>query len=430
MRTSNLGACVLALGALLPACGGRSIAEEPLSSVPACVPGGQALCGCVGGDYGAQVCLDDGTYGPCDCDGSGPGQGGAGAGVGAGAGSGASGQGGSGAGAADPVGEETEIGTGTSVLVDVMVQDAGIVIITRDAVALVDRAGATLQKVDWPRDITAAAFDGSSLVIADEALFTTLDLDLQEVAGAELVEECASAVMISGDRFVCGPPNDWDRIFYTYATTTGELLAASDEYTYNGIPMRRIPGTDELVTVTVDSSPSDYHLYTVLSDTVTYVGESPYHGDFPINGVYAFDGVPPAHLVTHEGLMLTIHAPGCEPGDWYNQSCFVKDGALGTLSDQEKFVGMDNDADGKVYGITASGSWDGLCEPTCGVQRVNVASHTVEAEAEYTLDIGEVIAARHDPISKTLVVGYRLEGDYYFEDDPYPGYRVVLLPYE
>jgi hypothetical protein len=38
--------------------------------------------------------------------------------------------------------------------------------------------------------------------------------------------------------------------------------------------------------------------------------------------------------------------------------------------------------------------------------------------------------ARHDPTSGALVVGYRLSGTYYFEDDPYPGYQVAILPYQ
>jgi hypothetical protein len=41
----------------LASCGG---AEE-------CTPGKSASCACPDGDEGAQVCQDDGTFGPCSC---------------------------------------------------------------------------------------------------------------------------------------------------------------------------------------------------------------------------------------------------------------------------------------------------------------------------------------------------------------------------
>jgi hypothetical protein len=40
------------------------------------------------------------------------------------------------------------------------------------------------------------------------------------------------------------------------------------------------------------------------------------------------------------------------------------------------------------------------------------------------------VAFRHDPIGNAAVVGYIVgTGSYYFASDPYPGYRVTVLPY-
>ncbi|MFO0590964.1 MAG: hypothetical protein U0441_25700 [Polyangiaceae bacterium] len=425
-------------------CGNGQVLSGDGGEIPYCVPGEQNDCHCPGGLVGVQICLDDGTFAACHCDGAIGGSGTGGSGTGAvgtggngtgGNGTGGNGTGGNGTGGSMPVGTETELSAGSSILIDVFVMDAGILLVFQDAVMLVDRAGNQMKTLSWPRDITSAAFDGARVVIADQAILTTLDLDLQEVASANVVEVCASAVLVGGGRFVCGPENDWDRVFYTHDATTGELIGTSVPYTYNGIPMRRVPGTDDFIAVTVDSSPSDFHLYSVGADDVAvYVNESPYHGDFPITDIYAFDGSPPEHLITHTGLMLKIYGPKCNPSESsFSTDCFLKDGALGTLSGNERFIGMDSDAAGKVYGITSSANaapWDSACAPSCGVQRADVATHVVESKTSYALDLGAVVAARHDPISNTLVVGYRLSGDYYFPGDPYPGHRVALLPYQ
>jgi hypothetical protein len=318
------------------------------------------------------------------------------------------------------------IDDGSAILVDVFASDSNIYVVRVDALRSFDLYGNLAQEMEWPRDILSAAFDGERLVIADAARFTTLDRNLSELASADAVEPCASAVLVGGPRLVCGPDNDWDRIFYTYDALTGELLATSSPYTYNGIPMRRVPGTDAFVTVPLNLSPPDFSLYEVApSGEAIYVGESPYHGEFDANDVYAFDGVPPVHLITHEGLMLEIE--GADP--------FVKDGAVGTLSTGEYFLGLDNDGSGKLYGLMYPGLgdyWPGesLCERGCVVQRIDIASNTVDDETSHNLDLGALVAARHHSGTDTLVVGYRRSGDYHVPSgDPYPGYRVERLPY-
>src|SRR5262249_44330616 len=152
-----------------------------------CVPGQQVACACVGGELGAQVCLRDSTFGPCLCPsephgvssasgystaastssegpGPGPGVGGshaAGGTSGSGAAGGTSGSGAAGGGSSPGV----EIDRGTSPLIDVFVADGGIFVVSERKVLLMDRKGQALNELDSPRDITAAAFDGSTLVI-------------------------------------------------------------------------------------------------------------------------------------------------------------------------------------------------------------------------------------------------------------------------
>jgi hypothetical protein len=55
----------------------------------------------------------------------------------------------------------------------------------------------------------------------------------------------------------------------------------------------------------------------------------------------------------------------------------------------------------------------------------------VGAEKLYDLDIGAVVATRHDATSNALIAGFRRSGNYSPGGvDPYPGYRVELLKYQ
>jgi hypothetical protein len=455
--------CLL-LAALLTssiACGTRTAINAEI-----CVEGRQVACACPGGMASVQVCLPGGVWGVCQCPTSTSssggatvwtvGQGGVRTGAGGSSAGGRSGSGGApgsggrptgvggsvssygGSSAKSPdaaVSSGAQIAQGTSELVDVLVGESGIYVITTDAVVLYDRAGNEKKRLTAPRQITSVAFDGTQIVVADRAKLTIYDPGLTALISADLLEACAESVLVSGNRFVCGPSNDWDRVFYTYDTKTGRLLASSNKYTYNGIPMRRVPGTDDFVTVTDDSSPSDFHLYSVLpSGQVSYVNESPYHGDFSVTTTYAFDGEPPKHLITGAGLMLKIYDTGCSAdANSFTSKCFVKDGSLGTLSGSQYFVAMDSDASGTLFGLVdpaASFSSSGPCAQGCVLEKVDIAARSIVSQSVVHLGVSRVVALRNDPVSKTAVIGYIVgTGSYYFPSDPYPGYRVVVLPY-
>jgi hypothetical protein len=241
--------------------------------------------------------------------------------------------------------------------------------------------------------------------------------------------------MVSQSRFVCGPSNDWDRVFYTYDARTGNLLASSNKYTYHGIPMRRVPGTDDFVTVSVGTSPSDFYLHTVWANgQASYINESPYHGAFSATTTFAFDGAPPTHLVNSGGLLLKLYDTGCS-GDasFASSTCFLKDGALGTLTGSQYFAAMDSDATGTVYALvdpsTDTFSSD-RCTKGCLLQRIDVAARTVLSQTIVQLKAAAIVAFRHDAVARAAVVGFVVgTGSYYVSSDPYPGYRVLVITY-
>jgi hypothetical protein len=419
---------------LVLGCGGRSEHLGPTNdAVPLCVPGAQVTCGCPAARTGVQRCGYDGTFGACDCatgssrSDSSSASGGTGSTEvppkGA-AGRGGSGKGGSGGAAVevdtaavDLLGREDE-------LIDAFVTERGIIIIDTSGVRVVDRSGRLLVEKSMPRPLTSAAFDGELLVVTDAAKLTTFDLELNEKVSANLAEGCVSSVLLSEHRFVCGPENDWDRVFYTYDLESGALLASSKKYTYNGIPMRRVPGKDDFVCVTVDSSPSDFHLYSLLpSGEASFVNESPYHGDFRVTDVYAFTGFPATHLVTDAGLLLKIYAANCSAEEnSFNSECFVKDGALGTLTGSQVFLGMDQDQEGRVYGLVSLR--DSFSEPGCAggclLQQIDVPTRGVLEQMTIKPSLSKVVALRYDAFEHGVALGSRNVGS----RSDYPGYQV------
>lgn len=395
-----------------------------------CVPGRSEQCTCADGRLGARRCADEGVFGPCSCVGSGPDAGG---GPPTGADAGRPGLDAAAPGPDAGSSGGTVLASGTDTLVDLFPASSGLVVVRKTGIDLLDASGGVLATVASPRDITAAAFDGTLLGVADKAMLTVYDTSLASLRSVALTESCASAVMVSGARFVCGPEGDWDRVFVTYDLQTGAKLASSTPVTYEGIPMRRVPGTDDFVTVTTGLSPSDFYLHRVGADhKVVSYGDSPYHGDFSATTAYAFDATPATHLVQNNGIFLRIYTTACEAnqGGWSN-GCFERDGELGTLGDAESFAAMTDDGAGTIYALVWSGGWysDGLCKDGCKVQRIDVAGRLVTGEAAMKMTDGAAVAAaKWDPVQKRFLVGYLQSKDPYSYGQ-YAGFQVLAFSF-
>lgn len=411
-----------------------------------CVPGRVEACPCLWRpEPGIQTCNAAGTFGPCQCPvrvgggaggGGGSSAGGGGGRTGGGGGSSTGGGlgGGTGGGFLSPVDGGVVIASGTDTLVDLFPVPNGLIVVRSTMVQLLDAQGQQLASVVSPREITAAAFDGVFLGVADRAKLTVYDVNLAPLRTANLIEACASAVIISGARFVCGPANDWDRIFSVFDLNTGAMLRHGPEkYTYNGIPMRRVPGMDDFVTVTTSLSPSDFHLYRVRSGAtpdggVMFMGESPYHGDFAASMSFAFDADPAQHLITEEGLLLRIYLTNCAPNTGYQGSCFERNGELGTLPNGKRYLAMADGVSGTIYGVVESAGsssyFDPRCAQGCDVQRVDVPARVVRSQVHFTASVEEVVALRFDPWRQQVVFGYMEPGPSYSTAGPY---RIVTF---
>jgi len=418
LRVGALGAALVFVNAVVAAgCGNET------SITVKCNPGAVQSCSCPGGGFGEQVCGGDEQFGPCSC--TPPPVGGA-------SGSGGSG-GGGGGNNADAASDAPTLATGkllssgTSRLIDVFVGDSGIFVVAVDSLSVVDRAGVVLHTLAAPREITAAAFDGTTLAVADKAFLKVYSTDLTEVASPALTEACVSVAIASGNRVVCAGTASSPTKFYTFNATNGTLILMSSVSSgTTPVPLRRVPGRDDLVTV----NSSAFRLLRIDgASQVTLVGESLFGHMYRTSPVFGFTGMTSDHLITDDAILANIYAVQCVPSSTTTPECFVQDGALGTLRGMERFIGLEgDDASGKAHALVDTPSSFGLsgCRSGCAVQSIDVAGRIVETSKLYALDLGQTVAARHDAKAGALVAGFSRPTS---GSTTSPGYRVELLGY-
>jgi hypothetical protein len=127
--------------------------------------------------------------------------------------------------------------------------------------------------------------------------------------------------------------------------------------------------------------------------------------------------------------MLRIHGPDCPAGEGTNDAgCFVKDGEVGTLDGDQFFAALDQDEGGKLYAVTGRASPRDSCTEGCRVQRIDVATRTLETDVPVPGRTGTAVVARHDAVSGSLVVGF-LTGDR-GDDAAELRHQVLRLRYE
>jgi hypothetical protein len=218
-------------------------------------------------------------------------------------------------------------------------------------------------------------------------------------------------------------------MFYVYDLGTGGLLATSGQFTYDGLTMRGIPGTDSFITVE-----SWLSIFSVGADhAVTSVASSISNSNVSASTIFAFDGAPPRHLVTQSGDLLALgSACPTQPGTT-TSTCLAKDGQLGTLRTGESFMAMTNDAAGQVFGLVSSAqvtAFDLRCAGGCAVQTIDPVARLIVSQKSYPLgDLSAVRGLAIDARCGQLIVAYALASPSGSSFDRPAGYRIAALAY-
>ena len=300
-------------------------------------------------------------------------------------------------------------------LIDLFVSNAGIIVVDASGVTLLGRDGSVLKNVPFSRQITAAAFDGTTLVVADAAELTLMSPTLDVGPTGFLTVTCTAAVLVGGDHFVCGSSLGAEQVFYTYGIGVNPpvLIATSATYGYTGTPMARVPGTSSYVTVDPNISPPSFYLFEVADDTgqVTGEGASPFDA-YAANQIFAFDGTPATHLIQTQGDILNLTGPGCIGSQTSTYSCFMQSGVLGTLRSGEGYIGLGDDGAGHLAAlvnpsILSFNPSASPCANGCPVQIVDLASRTISQQTSTTIsDFASAVRTTLDAACGDVIIGY------------------------
>lgn len=385
-----------------------------------CVSGRALACRCADGTAGAAICADE-TLGPCVCETD------AGATEpsdaepsDAGRRAGCDPYAGQTCGCGEPTPPltptiappppSTTLGSGPESLVDVLVVPEGVLVVLRDELRLMSRAGGLLARWRSEREITAALRVGVGIVAVDRARVTSLGADLAEQSHFAPAEPCNYPLVASCGRLLCATQTstDWSR--HTYEIATGAELFRDHLPHFDGNPAAIIPGADAFLTAPYDALPTGFSYHRVLSDgTLELVAEAPHWGEYDASPTFALVGWPATHLVTHTGQRLRV------------DSCFTAaPGVLGSCMDLEPRVAdwgtddtlaMDGSRDGSILAVRAvprAHIDESPCIHGCRLERTDAAS-------------GRLLG-HHDIV---------FPGDGYevhVRDDPWSGHAVVSTP--
>lgn len=314
-------------------------------------------------------------------------------------------------------------------VVNLFVDEDTIWVVLSNAVRAYRTNGELIGSYDSPREITSADWWKGQVVVSDKARILAIGADFEARVISELELACASSVIVKQNLWICGPSNDWDRIFTTYDLESGEIKGRSRSYTYNGIPMRRVPGRDAFVTVSVGTSPSDFHLYTVNEEGVAeFYMESPYHGDMKATRTMSFVGMPAKALMNTEGTFFNVGEGDC-PENLVDdrENCLVKNGLLGTNFSPNFFLALTDEAEDEIFTIEGRRSvWPAKEDERIRAQRIDLIEKKVVSQREYKLS-GRFEHLRHIESSRKLVVAVSDDSRPRFDPREY---AVVILSYE
>ncbi len=293
--------------------------------------------------------------------------------------------------------------SGPEEMLDLFVVEAGILVVTRRSVALVDREGGELVRWESPRDITAAALDGDRLGIADRAMLTVIaTATLEPLSTEPLTFECESAAVVSEHRFLCRTDSIEHEITVHDLRTGSEIFRTSADHERH-LPhgaMRGVAGSDRFI-----AADGNFHLFRVSATGIDGLGSSAPGLLLPRSAIFAPAGSPPALALSSRGVRLRLDGcPGPVPG------CFGEDGVVAGIEPDHELVAIDTTATGEVLGVIDRVPLPGTrrvtyCEEGCEIVRFDAALRGTIADAGWSAVVRTIIALRDDPWGGGVVIG-------------------------
>jgi hypothetical protein len=316
---------------------------------------------------------------------------------------------------------------GEGKLIDVFTRDKDVWVVVPSRVVRISLDdGSELARWEAPRPLLTAAFDGERLAVLDGAKATLLERsELKVQVSANLVEPCATAVLMLDGPLICSPGFSSSAL-YVLDPVNGAALSSTRAL--QSAKLLAIPGTRRLLAIDPASSFSS-QVFELSADGGVLVAPDGGSASGSSSGVTwpaAFDAVPAQHLVTRQGVLLRMNGT-CSPT---SEPCFTRTGTLGLLSGQEAFLALETVGDSLFGLIDSSNSFSA---PRCSTQPcrlldIDVAAREVRVEQAVHRPLRSVVAMHVLEDQKAAVLGVGAVGnEKYYSSSTDAGYEVVRV---
>jgi hypothetical protein len=301
----------------------------------------------------------------------------------------------------------TIISAGLDPLIDAFPAPNGIIVVRQGHIQLVSRDGAPLGLLTAAREITAASFDGTELVVADRAMLTAYDTSLTPLGQALIAEPCRDIDAVSSG-VVCAPNPGDAPAFWSYGPQPGWARTAS---TVEHAPiwplgrLVRVPGRDQVL-ILDGSSTQDWLMLCDVSASgiVTEIASQP-----ALTEVYrrfvAFDGTQPSRLLADNGAFFRIGPADCATSD--PQHCLVLEGSLPPRSTPETLIAAAGDGAGNIQVLRAAAANGPFCGDGCAFDSIDAATGEIRRATTFRLSVSETVSAHYDAVIDGMVFAYR-----------------------
>lgn len=264
-----------------------------------------------------------------------------------------------------------------------------------------------------PKALTAAAFDGTRLVVADAKELEVRSLQYEAIRTVTLEGKCDFATFAAEHTVICAPKtHNSDGTVSNYDIESGNLVGRSLGLAYEGMPpLRAVPGREQLAQY------SPLALYAMEpAGQLQLLGKGPYGGN---NAEFLRSGESTLLLDSGEFVRVS-NSRTC---DTEPLGCFQTAGLLG-LGVGEKIQAFQALADGGLLTVIYSSERHPAAPKVVALQLRDVTTRSIVAQKLYDFGDDSVTAVRYDEVADQVWVVVSEA-----HSSPGSSFRVRLLDY-
>ncbi len=214
---------------------------------------------------------------------------------------------------------------------------------------IIDPAAETIQSIDLGStpNCVAIRFDGLYAVVGHDALVTYIDMTTLQIVNTWSVSIDVLDIILPSNGWAYAFPraDQWSKVMCV-ELSTGLQVPHKGLSIYAGTKAKLHPSEEYIYGADNGLSPSDFEKYDIRTDTMVYLYDSPYHGDYSFSGNL---------WISDDGARIFARSSNV-----FTSSSSREDDMLyaGNLAGINSVIWADQStAAGKVYVLGTTGNW-------------------------------------------------------------------------